>query len=208
MRYVIAVIIIVLVFAGSVAAGYLLQPQHEPAMDAGEMRLRERAEAYYRASRLTDFHSMATHFTPARQYSEMEELRERSETVAKTRAEFPEDQKQEQQKSAEAVSGSELDVQMEEGWAVTSGMSTLYAEGGALPFKLDQVVWVRNAGEWWVYAMTEAELNAYGNPPEFAREILEKRPFKPQVGLLNLDETAKEGEQADQTEDAETAGNG
>jgi hypothetical protein len=158
------------------AAGFLASPRYVPPRGDPEPRLRERAQAYYRAMRRADIGEMARLETPARQLRDTVRLQHEIDNNDAQRAKFHKTTIDRMERSAQMVLGDKLEVHIEGDWAVTSGQSTVYdQQDQPIPFPLDELVWMRASGDWWEYEMAPVELNAYGNPPDFARNILRKR---------------------------------
>ena len=156
-------------------AGYLYWPRWQPPTEEGETRVRQRAETYYRAQRGADFRGLAQHFTPARQVAEEKELKAQIAKSEQDRSRFVEATLKELEKGAESIKGADIIVLLEDNWAVTSGTSKLYVGESTINFPLDEVVWVFSGGEWWAFSNTSTELNAYGNPPDATRKVLERQ---------------------------------
>ncbi len=168
--------IIVLVLAVLAAvAGWLTTPRYTPPAEAGEARLRERALTYFKASRLLDYETMCRLYTPARQLADAEQLRgeitERKETYRALADKTIEDL----QFSADSIDAGDIELTIEGDWAVAGGTYEMTGESGSYSLPLLETVWVRDSGDWWVYSLTFEELNAYGNPPDFARNKLQLR---------------------------------
>jgi len=156
-------------------AGWLTTPRYRAPGDSGDDRLRQRAVAYYRASRLLDFEGMSRLFTPARQESQTDYLRDNIREKRETYNSLSQSTRDDLQFSADSISPDRLTLKVDGDWAVTSGTCDMRMDGDPVRAPLADIVWVRNAGEWWVYSLTNEELNAYGNPPDFARKTFELR---------------------------------
>ena len=176
-RYFLLWAVLIVIVAG--LGGYLLRPRYQPPAESGEARLRQRAVEFYRAQCLVDYGTIARLYTPARQVDEQQELRAEIDKFAETVRHFQPDTLSDLAASAETVTADALEVEIDGDWAVTAGERLIVTEGYEIPTELDQVVWVRNGGDWWIYTMTQAELIAYGNPPDFARKLVFHRPFTP-----------------------------
>jgi hypothetical protein len=157
---------IVLVLAVLAAvAGWLATPRYRPPADDGEERLAARVVQYYQASRVLDYAAMCQLFTPARQLADTDQLhRGIAEKRAALKAMGPAALK-DLQFSADSVTADRIDLEIEGDWAVAGGDCDIAVASGTIPAPLPETVWVRNAGDWWLYTMTVAELNAYGNAP-------------------------------------------
>lgn len=160
--------------------GRLLAPRYVPPADSSEARLKARAVEFYQAGRLFDALKMRQLYTPARQYAESGSLQEEAASQGKIWDTLDASEKQERQASAERITPECLEVELytgdDWGWAVTKGVAPLLVDGKEIPQQLDQLVWVRSDGEWWVYDRTINELNAYGNPPDYILKIFELWP--------------------------------
>jgi hypothetical protein len=168
--------IIVLVLAVlAVLAGWLTTPRYRPPADSGEDRLRERALEYYKASRELDYQRMSRLFTPARQESEEAQLRDEIAEKQETYRSLNEETKQDLKSIADSITPDRLTFDVEGDWAVAGGTCDIMTAEGLRPLPLSDTVWVRDSGDWWLFSLKNAELNAYGNPPEFARQKLELR---------------------------------
>jgi hypothetical protein len=158
-----------------IGLGWLLAPRmHAPAGDTEEL-LRARATEYYRASRLLDREAMVRMFTPARQLAETTELRQEAEATRAAAAKLSETERKEAAETAAGIKPGELVVELEGDWAVTGGMYQLVVVGSRITSPLEQLVWVRHGGQWWVYAFTPDERNHYGHPPDFAMQYEQQR---------------------------------
>ena len=52
---------------------------------------------------------------------------------------------------------------------------------------------MRTGGDWWVYQRKYPELRAYGNPPDFARELLIHRSESGlETGVMQMPREAEE----------------
>jgi hypothetical protein len=168
--------IIVLVLAVlAVGAGWLTTPRYRPPAEADEERLMERAVAYYKASRLLQYEAMCQMYTPARQLAEAEALRSVIDERQATRRALADKTIENLQFSADSVSAEHIELKVEGDWAVAGGTYMMAGESGTFPLPLEDTVWVRDAGDWWIYSLKFEELNAYGNPPDFARQKLQLR---------------------------------
>lgn len=168
------IIVLVLAILAAVA-GWLISPRYRAPADDGEARLRQRAVEYYRASRELDYATMCQLFTPARQLAEAEQLRGEIADKRDTYQALADATKQDLEFAAGSITEERIDLQVEGDWAVVGGTCDIAGESGPRALPLTETVWVRNAGDWWLYSLTYEELNAYGNPPDFAREKFELR---------------------------------
>jgi hypothetical protein len=110
-------------------------------------------------------------FTPARQLDEADTLQKDATATIKVAAKDSADEKKERQQTADSIKAKDLEVHMEDDWAVTGGKYDLVAFGKHIPSRLDQAVWVYRDGQWWIYSFKPVERNAYGNPPDFAMDL-------------------------------------
>ena len=171
-----------LVFIGAAAlalgalVGYLAAPKFHAPGGPSEQRLKERATEYYKAMRRGDMSAMNRLKTPARQIWEEQLLRDAAaKSDERLRTTFSKQALENMERGAQSVSPDNIETRIEGNWALTSGSSFVYDSGQPLAFPLDQLVWVYDHGEWWEYELRPRELNAYGNPPDFARDVLRKR---------------------------------
>jgi len=155
--------------------GFAAAPHYRPPAESGEARLRARAVQFYRAQLSFDFWGIAQCYTPAQQLAQASKLADFAASRASQRQGFDEATLKDLQRSADTVTADKLTVQIEGDWAVTGGTVEVVVEGGQVPYPLEQEVWVRTGGEWWMYSMSNEEMAAYGNPPDFARQLLTKR---------------------------------
>ncbi|MCH7471374.1 hypothetical protein IIA79_00275 [bacterium] len=176
-------VLLVLCTLIAAALGYATAQRYAAPQESGEERLRQRAEALYTAQRLFDVAAIGRIFTPARQHAETDELLDNAAKQAAVFKSFKHETREELKQSAATISGADLEVELEGDWAVTWGKAKYYMDGIEIPITLEKVVWMRSGGEWWVYQMTDDELIAYGNPPDFAREPLTARGFDPNAML-------------------------
>jgi hypothetical protein len=161
--------------------GFATAPHYRaPAADA-DSRLLDRAAEFYRAQRRFDPWTLVRMYTPARQSAEGLSLAQFAASRARVRNDFDESTIKGLEQSTESISPEKLTVQRVGNWAVTTGTCTVFPDGTPVPLELDKVVWVYNGADWWVYQMTLDELNAYGNPPDFARQLFKTREFKPDI---------------------------
>jgi len=189
------IVLVVLMAVAGAVAGYLLAPRYQTPAGSSEGYLQERAAEYYRAIQVRDHGTMGRMYTPARQWAESEKLR----NMALEQAQMFQNFKPETRATFEATAGSinadSIEVELEGDWAVTTGTATTDAGGTPVPIGLGEVVWVRNSGEWWVFSMTYDELNAYGNPPDFARKILkDQAKYGVEIIPSPLDANEEEGD--------------
>ena len=172
----ISILAIVALAALGALAGWLTLPRYTPPADSGEARLRERAEQFYRAIQIKDHGTLAQLYTPARQIAEAEELRQKAIDEAQLFQRFQEDTREQLAENAKSIHAAELEVEIEGDWAVTAGSVTAVHHDGeeerSIEIPIGQLVWVRSGGDWWVYKRKNSELNAYGNPPQFALNVL------------------------------------
>ena len=172
-----------LITLGGAAAGYFTVPHYYRPHDSGEARLRERAVQYYRDQLTFNLGAMQPLMTPAHQIGSTDALKKlaqknRDET-SKARPELV----KAQQALADALKPEALDVQIDGDWAVVGGNYTVPAEGNNQPLTLPltKSVWVRRAGDWWNFLLEADEVACYGNPPDFAREIVARHNFNQQA---------------------------
>lgn len=174
--------ILILTLLGA-ALGYMLVPHyHRPSANA-EARLRERALSYYQASRRFDFASMVQVYSPANQLHNKEKLGKQIAQRSSERSRMNPATLASQAKAAESIQATDIKIQIEGDWAVTSGRSAAPTQGEApaAMVPLEPVVWVRNHGDWWIYQLLREELAAYGNPPDFARDLLKRQEQIPTI---------------------------
>ena len=157
--------------ATGVVFGWATAPQYRPPEAAGEARLRERAERFYHAMQVFDFLTMSQLYTPARQLADAAELREIATDRADLFLRMQPETRAEQLASVSTIHAAGLDVELEGDWAVTNGTRSIFEGDREIKVALDEVAWVRVVGDWWVYQWKTSELVAYGNPPDFAREM-------------------------------------
>lgn len=171
----------ILLIAAGAAAGYFTVPHYQPPQEAGEARLRDRAAAYYQSSRRFDMAGMARLYTPAYQLGKDGKLGKIVEANRLQRSRTSADKLGEYEAMARGIEPAQIDTVIEGEWAVTSGTAALPADGenAGKRMPLETIVWVRSAGDWWVYQLQNDELLHYGNPPDFARKVLAKDSFKP-----------------------------
>jgi hypothetical protein len=171
----------ILLVAAGAAVGYLSVPHYNPPHNAGEPRLRERAAAYYQASRRFDMQGMARLYTPAYQLSKDGKLAKIVEANNLQRSRSSEAKLREFEAAARGIDPAHIETQVDGDWAVTSGTANLPAADGkpAQRVPLETIVWVRSAGDWWVCQMQYDEIRSYGNPPDFARNLLSRDTYKP-----------------------------
>jgi len=208
-------LILLLALLGA-AAGYFTAPRYQAPADGGEGRLRARAEAYYRALQVKDATTIVTSYTPARQVREREELRKRARHEEQVFSRFEPATRDKLRESSLTIRADELEVRLEGDWAVTNGNITVHPieaepeKTAEIP--IGEVVWLRTGGDWWVYEWRASEIQAYGNPPDFALKLLKKQSQgfggTETIELEGLPE-AEGGEPEGGTEQAEdTAGDG
>jgi hypothetical protein len=162
---------ILLGLAVGAVAGWLLAPRmHVPRMGKEEL-LRQRAVAYYAASRRLDRLGMLRLTTPARQLAQADKLREDARKIAETAARQPADQRREAEETAAGIKPEDIEVQLEGNWATTTGKYNLIIAGQKIPSQLDRTLWVYDDGQWWQYSFEPPERNAYGHPPDFAMDM-------------------------------------
>jgi hypothetical protein len=187
-----------LLIAAGALAGYLSVPHYRPPRSADEARLRERAVEFYRASRRFDMQGMIKLYSPARQLSDTVAL---NELIAKRNADvagLKDSVRQEFELAAAAVSSEQLALKIEGNWAVSGGRADLPERQGrtATSVPLENVVWVRSDGDWWIYFLHPAELSCYGNPPDFAlQHVSRRRPDAELTDLSKIDLAKSDGEQ-------------
>jgi len=200
------VIIGVLVGAlGGAAAGWLTAPRYRPTVDCGEQRLRERAAEFYRAAHLMDYRTMVRSYTPAWQQADADNLRKLADDRARMYSTFKDETRTDMQRGADSIAPADIEVEREGDWAVTRGEAVIYEGDLEIPFPLEDLVWLRTGGDWWVYQRKNPELRAYGNPPDFARELLIHRSESGlETGVMQMPrEDAESGGEAEESTTAE-----
>jgi hypothetical protein len=176
-----------LIVIGGAVAGFLSVPHYRPPHQADEARLRARAVALYRASRRFDMAAMAKLYTPAHQLQSGDKLRKLVDKLAQDAARATPAAREATEAAARSVTADKLKLRLEGDWAVTTGRFTMPGEHGkaGVEVPLEPIVWVRTDGDWWVYLLEPDELSCYGNPPDFARNIVATRKFDPtQAGAI------------------------
>ena len=188
------VIIGVLVGAlGGAAAGWLTAPRYQPMVDCGEERLRERAAEFYRAAHLMDYWTMVRHYTPAWQQADADNLRKLADDRLQMYSTFKDKTRADMQRGSDSIAAKDIEVEREGDWAVTRGEAIIYEGDLEIPFPLEELVWLRTGGDWWVYQRKYPELRAYGNPPDFARELLIHRSESGlETGVMQMPRDAEE----------------
>jgi len=178
--------IAVLLIAGGAAAGYFSVPHYYRPASSGEARLRERAADYYRDSVSMQLDKMQRFFTPPHQLDDTKDLLKRSGEIRKERDKSPESMLGPLRQQAESIKPEELTVDSDGTWAVVGGSYTVVGKGKdpSVSIPLSKTVWVRRAGEWWIYLLKPSELACYGNPPEFARQIVASPGYDHEQGML------------------------
>lgn len=164
-------IVLAAALAGA-AAGYLTAARYRPPADDGEGRLRERAAQFYRASQVMDFWSMVRLYTPAWQQADGASLRQQADEKQRIYGTFKDETRADMVRTADSISAADIEVERDGDWAVTRGETILYQGDLEIPFPLNELVWIRTGGDWWVYQRKNPELLAYGNPPDFALKLL------------------------------------
>jgi hypothetical protein len=174
-----------LVIIAGLALGYFIAPKYQPPNEAGQGRLRKRAEKFYRALRQMDYGEVARMMTPARQFAETATLRDAVKATQQRQGKLSADTRTSLGKAADSIKADQLDIRIEGNWALTSGSGEVYESGSPVTLPLEDLVWICINGDWWNYDMTNAELAAYGNPPDFARNALMAKKNKPAVHDLS-----------------------
>lgn len=152
--------------------GWNSVPHYRPPAGSGETRLRVRAAKYYQASRLFDSLAMAQLYTPAKQLAEQQDLLKDGDKYLASFSLMDESNQASLRKAAQSITPESLDVELEGNWATTWGEYLLPTANSEITVKLDILVWVRSAGDWWIYTWTLPEIAAYGNPPDESYELL------------------------------------
>jgi hypothetical protein len=159
--------------------GYLTVPHYYRPPSDGYARLRDRAAQYYRASHQLDLAAMQLLFTPAHQLGSAKELQK----VAQANRERLKDESPGMVKSQAAEAANilpqNLKVQAEGDWAVVTGSYQVPGtkDNPSLTLPVKPSVWVRTNGDWWTFLEEPDELACYGNPPDFARDIVARHNF-------------------------------
>jgi hypothetical protein len=184
-------VVAALLICGAGAAGYATVPHYYRPASNGEDRLRERAAEYYRQAHLLRLDEMQKFFTPAHQVGTAEKLLKESAKNREASAKASKTTLEQLKKSVQSITPESLELQRQGNWAVTGGSYVVPGEGGnpSVPIPLENVVWLRTSGDWWVYVLEENELACYGNPPDFARGVVAKRAFDKQQRKLMTDPT-------------------
>lgn len=166
--------VLTIIVAGLIGftAGYLTTSRYTPPAAADEARLRERAEEFYHGMQLMDFSRMAQIYTPARQLADHAELKQIAADRARSFMHFKPETRAEMMASITTINAGELEVRIEGDWAVTGGNRLMQKDGQDVPVPLQPLVWMRTAGDWWVYQHKTCDLLHYGAPPDFARDLL------------------------------------
>jgi hypothetical protein len=198
-------LILLLALIGA-AAGYFTAPRYRAPANSGEERLRARAEAYYRALQVKDATTIVTSYTPARQLKEREELRQRARHEEQMFSRFEPATQDKLRESSLTIRADELEVQLEGDWAVTNGNITVHPietePERMAQIPIGEVVWLRTGGDWWIYEWRMSEIQAYGNPPDFALKLLKKQSQGlGNAGTIEL-EALPEAEGGEQVDDA------
>lgn len=192
------VVIILLALVGA-AAGYLTASHYQAPAQGGDARLRERAETYYRAIQVKDYQVVTGLYTPARQLAEADELRKTISQQRKLFNSFKPETRKTLRANSLTVKAADLDVQLEGDWAVTNGSVTDYPypdkPDKSVQIPIGKVVWMRTGGDWWVYQQKTSELQAYGNPPDFALRVIKMQKQSSGGGIGSFEYQPLEGEQ-------------
>ncbi len=172
-------------------------PRYKAPPAADEARLRERAVEYYKASRLFDYAHLARMFSPANQQLNTEEVQRQ---VAKFGGQFPGFDALTQKNLRDAAAGIKpelLELTVDGDWARTGGKGEYPVEDQTVQIPLNDVVWVRTAGDWWVYQLLNPEIQYYGLPPEEIRTYLLQQDEEFEYDQLprTPDEVPKEGDE-------------
>lgn len=178
MKRTLALVSLIVVLAG-LALGYYIAPRYQLPHEAGQGRLRKRAVMFYSALRQMDYGSATRMMTPARQYAEAAKLRVEAQATKRRQEKLSTDARASLKKNADSIQADKLDIRIEGNWALTSGLSDVYEAGQPVTLPLEELVWICINGDWWNYDLTNAELAAYGNPPDFARDALMAKKNKP-----------------------------
>ncbi|MCB1188181.1 hypothetical protein KDL29_13540 [bacterium] len=174
MRWLLSLIVI----AVAAMLGMRNSAVYHPPADSGEARLQERALQFYRASARFDYYTMVQLYTPAQQTADSAELNKKARRWKDSfETDFDEAHRNDLEQTAADLSVDDMDIQVEGDWALIKGEHNVHVEGQVVSMALDPTVWVRSGGDWWMYQMSNPELVAYGNPPDFARKVIFKREF-------------------------------
>jgi hypothetical protein len=159
--------------------GWLTAREYKAPSESGMPRLQERALLFYRASSRFDYETMARLYTPAEQQANKLELNKLARRWKQSfENEFEESHRNDLIKTAEALNLEQMEFRMEDDWALVKGRHDIYVEGKPVSMALEPSVWMCSGGDWWMYQLSDAELIAYGNPPDFARQAIFKREFQ------------------------------
>lgn len=178
------------------AFGWLTARDYKAPAESGLPRLQERAMQFYRASSTFDYETMAQLYTPAQQQADKLELNKLARRWKQSfENEFDESHRRDLISTAEALSLEQMEVRMEGDWALVQGQHDIYVEGKVVSMGLEPSVWVRSGGDWWMYQLSDAELIAYGNPPDFARQAIFTREFQESSLPITSHDVEQEREQ-------------
>jgi len=142
--------------------------------DETQAELQAKAVEYYKASKVFDFRTMASLYSPAYQQAEAAELRDLAARRVREFSNFKEQTRKDLQYSADSISLESVRVEVEGDWAVSSGTFKMNIDGQDNNIDLEEMVWLRSDGQWWIYQLKPIELSAYGNPPDRFRQLLLK----------------------------------
>ena len=210
MKRTLALISLLVIIVG-LALGYYIAPKYQPPKEAGQGRLRKRAATFYRALRQMDYLGATRLMTPARQYAEAAQLRVEAQATKSRHDKLSAESQASLTKNADSIQAEQLSIRVEGDWALTSGLSDVYEGGQPVRLALEDLVWICVDGDWWNYDMTTAELAAYGNPPDFARDVLLVKKNKPTTRDLSAppaDLLPKEAAPADKSAAAQAGAGG
>jgi hypothetical protein len=163
-----------LVIAAGITAGYLAAPSYHAPHEAGQGRLRKRAEQFYRSLRVMDYGAAVKLMTPARQYGDIKELQKQIASAAEKQAKVNPKARGLLSEAADKINGSDLHINIIGNWALVGGTGQVPDNGAWVSLKLEDTVWLCVDGDWWNFGLTNPELIAYGNPPDFVRKELLK----------------------------------
>lgn len=184
------------ILAGA-AVAYAVAPRYQAPPAADEARLRQRAVEYYQASRTFKYDRIVQLFTPAYQMEGSDSIQRLADQFAGKFATFDSATQKELRTAAESIKPERLKVLVDGDWAQTSGKYDYGVEGQQVELPLEDVVWVRTAGDWWIFQLQNPEILRYGLPPEPIRQALLRPDEKFELENLpdSLRDVPKEGEE-------------
>jgi hypothetical protein len=175
------------------------------AHDEGIPELEAKVVRFYKAGKVFDYYTMSALYTPALQLDEAGELKDVAGRRKEEYSRFKEDTRKDLQFQADSISADSVELDIEGDWAVSSGVYRMNIDGEATEIPLEQLVWYRYMGQWWVFQNKPIELAAYGNAPDKFRMLL----IKPQQGstlTMTSSEAAGKGAAPAADESAKTDG--